>query len=462
MINIKKCLLGILFSASLVSVQYGAHAEAAKDLDQLLRLIKQGKVEEAKENAAREQRFKTEKNEQAKMLADAQKTLKQEEDRSAQLEATFEENEQKTAELQEALNKRLGSLKELFGVLQQVAGDTKSQFQNSIVSAQFSNRGQFLDALAKKMGTSSQLASIEEMERLWFELQREMTESGKIVKFNHAIVDQTGVEKQADVIRVGSFNLVADGKYLRYSSETGRISELARQPSSRFTSTAEELSKASGPGWVQFGIDPSRGTLIEALVKEPDLEERFHFGGIVGYIIAFVGAISLLIALEKILTLFFTRTKVKAQMKSSTANTNNPLGRVLAVAEKNKTTDPDVLELKLAEAIIKERPRLERFIPLLKIIAVAAPLLGLLGTVIGMILTFQSITLFGTGDPKLMAGGISQALITTVLGLLVAIPTVFLHSITHGMAKGILQILEEQSAGLIAQRMEEESNVRAA
>lgn len=462
MITIKKCLVTILFTTTLFTLQNAAHAEVAKDLDQLLRLIKQGKVAEAKENTAREQRFKAAKNDQAKLLAEAKNTLKQEEDRSAKLEANFEENEQKTAELQEALNKRLGSLKELFGVLQQVAGDTNSQFQNSIISAQYPNRGEFLENLAKKMGTSSQLASIEEMERLWFELQREMTESGKIVKFNETIIDHTGVDKQTDVIRVGSFNLVADGKYLRYSNETNRIAELVRQPPYRFTETADELSYASGPDWVQFGIDPSRGTLIEALVKEPDMVERIHFGGIVGYIIIGVGALSLLLALEKILTLFLTRTKVKAQIKSTTINTNNPLGRVLAVREKNKKMDPEALELKLAEAIIKERPKLERFIPLLKIIAVAAPLLGLLGTVIGMILTFQSITLFGTGDPKLMAGGISQALITTVLGLLVAIPTVFLHSITHGMSKGILQILEEQSAGLIAQRMEEESNVRAA
>ena len=437
-------------------------AAPAQSMDQLLNLIKEGRVSEAKENKAREARFNAEKGNQAKILAEAKQTRAKEEARSSELESTFEKNELETAALQDALNKRLGSLKELFGVLQQVAGDTTGQFQTSIISSQYENREEFLTKLAKKMGTSSELASIEEIERLWFELQREMTESGNVVRYNHSIIAATGEQKNAEVIRVGTFNLVSDGKYLKYDSETGKVAELIRQPSDRFVETAVALTKAAPNQLVEFGLDPSRGTLLSALIKEPNLSERVEQGGLVGYIIVGVGIISWLLALERIISLTITRAKVRAQSKSKTISPKNPLGRVLTVYQNNPKLDPDTLELKLAEAIIKEKPSLERFIPLLKIIAVAAPLLGLLGTVIGMIVTFQSITLFGTGDPKLMAGGISQALVTTVLGLLVALPTIFFHSINNSIAKNVLHILEEQSAGLIAERMEQEHDLRTA
>lgn len=437
-------------------------AEPAANLEQLLDMVRQGKVAEIKEHKAREARFVKEKSNQQQLLAEAKQALAAAEKRSEQLETKFEANEQEIVTLQDALDKRLGSLKELFGVLQQVAGDTTSQFETSITSAQFENRGKFLTELAQKMGTSSQLASIEEIERLWFELQREKTESGNVVKFAHPVVSASGEQQQAEVIRVGTFNLVADGRYLKYDSDTGKVAELVRQPSGRFVSTAETLTNTPPGQLVEFGLDPSRGTLLSALIKEPNVRERVEQGGLVGYIIVGVGIVSLLLALERIISLTLTRAKVRAQAKSDKISESNPLGRVLSVHEKTPKMDPDTLELKLAEAIIKEKPKLERFIPLLKIIAVAATLLGLLGTVIGMIVTFQSITLFGTGDPKLMAGGISQALITTVLGLLVALPTLFFHSIANSIAKNVLHILEEQSAGLIAERMEHEHDVRTA
>lgn len=428
----------------------------AQNLDQLLNMVKQGRTAEAKENSAREARFRAEKSNQAKILAEAKSDLAKEEQRSAGLESKFSANEEETTKLQASLDERLGSLKELFGVLQQVAGDTNGQFETSIISSQFENRGEFLTRLAKKMGTSSELASIEEIERLWFELQREMTESGNVVKYNRPVINAAGEETEAEVIRVGTFNLVSGGNYLKYDSETGKVAELIRQPSTRFTETAQALTQAAPGQLVEFGLDPSRGTLLSALIKEPNPRERVEQGGLVGYIIIGVGLISLLLALERIVTLSITRAKVRAQAKSDKVTQSNPLGRVLTVYQNNPNLDPDTLELKLAEAIIKEKPRLERFIPLLKIIAVAAPLLGLLGTVIGMIVTFQSITLFGTGDPKLMAGGISQALVTTVLGLLVALPTIFFHSVSNSIAKSVLHILQEQSAGLIAERMEAE------
>ena len=126
----------------------------------------------------------------------------------------------------------------------------------------------------------------------------------------------------------------------------------------------------------------------------------------------------------------------------------------MAAYEQFKSVDRETLELKLAEAIAQETPSLQRFLALLKIIGVVAPLLGLLGTVTGMINTFQAITLFGTGDPKMMAGGISQALVTTVLGLVVAIPIVLLHTLVSSRSKRIAQVIEERAIGVMAEHSE--------
>jgi biopolymer transport protein ExbB len=120
--------------------------------------------------------------------------------------------------------------------------------------------------------------------------------------------------------------------------------------------------------------------------------------------------------------------------------------------------DPETLELKMAEAVLSETPKLESGLTLLKIIAAVAPLMGLLGTVTGMIITFQAITIFGAGDPKAMAGGISSALVTTVLGLLVAIPTVLLHTVVNGRSQRIIHVLNEQATGIVAEHSERAHN----
>jgi biopolymer transport protein ExbB len=206
-----------------------------------------------------------------------------------------------------------------------------------------------------------------------------------------------------------------------------------------------------------FGVDPTGptgGSYLAALIDSPTLTERWHQGGVVGYVISAVGVLAMLIAFWRLVVLSIEDMKVNAQLKSTKANTNNSLGRVLKVHEDNPSMDSETLELKLSEAILKETPRLENSLNLLKIIAAVAPLLGLLGTVTGMIITFQAITIFGAGDPKAMAGGISGALVTTVLGLVVAIPTVLLHTFVSGRAKKIIHVLDQQTTGIIAEHTE--------
>ena len=444
----------------------------ANSLEELLRNVEQRRVVESRDHAARERRFRQEKDQQAKLLADAKAERTREEQRSDRLETAYEENEVKLGDLTEQLDKRLGSLRELFGVLQQVAGDTRGNFASSIVSAELGPRDEFLTELAAKMGTASQLASIEEMEQLWYELQREMTESGKVTQFPGTVTLLNGETRNTDITRVGSFALVADGEYLKFDFNNGDIIELPRQPSGRYLSTVSNLESASPGEIVEFGVDPTRGSLLELLVQADTWGDRIGTpmggiskgecylpfcdgqGGTVGAVIIMVGIVGVLIAVWKLIQLFLVGSAVSRQKKSDTPDTGNPLGRVLKVYDDNRNVDVETLELKLGEAILTETPKITSGISLVQVISIVAPLLGLLGTVTGMILTFQAITLFGTGDPKTMAGGISQALVTTVLGLVVAIPTTLLHAIVNTRARSVVHTLEEQSAGIIADHAE--------
>jgi biopolymer transport protein ExbB len=432
-------------------------AQDAKSLDELLGFVKQGQISEAKENRAREQRFQQAKADQARLLQEAEAERTRQEKLSAQLEDKFNQNELMVAEVQKQLKERLGTLAELFGHLTSAAGDLATNMEFSLVSSQFPGREDFLNELIGKMSGSSQLPSIEEIERVWYELQREMTESGKVVSFTSELARPNGDKVQQKVVRIGSFNVVSeDGRYLQFVPSKGTLEELARQPSGPYIGWAKGLAAASS-GMHKFGVDPtgpSGGGFLAALINSPTLEERWHQGGYIGYAISAVGAFAFLLAIWRLVVLTGVGAKVSSQLKNDKANTNNPLGRVLKIHEDNPTMDTETLELKLSEGILKETPSLENGLTLLKIISAVAPLMGLLGTVTGMIITFQAITIFGAGDPKAMAGGISGALVTTVLGLLVAIPTVLLHTIVNGRAQRIIHVLNEQTTGIIAEHTE--------
>ncbi len=422
---------------------------AAQTLMQLLEATRHARAAEQAENRKREAEFLRNRTQQAKLLADAQAAKKAEEERSDLLLKSFEENDKQLSELEEALALKIGQLGEMFGVVRQVAGDLGGIVEGSYVSAQpdVGDRSAFL----AELGRSKELPSIEKLERLWFELQREMTEGGRIVRFEAPVINPDGTESRREVVRIGAFNAVGDGAYLIYPPDTNQLTELERQPPRRFLSMADDLQGAdTGP--VRMAIDPARGALLSVLVQSPSLMERIRQGGGVGYVIMFLGLMGLVLAVERFLVLSGVGKKMEAQRTAANASDDNPLGRVLQAYHKDPEADLETLESRLDEAIIKETPALEKRLSALKILAAVAPLLGLLGTVIGMIVTFQAITLFGTGDPKLMAGGISTALMTTVQGLVVAIPMVFLHSVLAARSKALVQILEEESAGLVAQR----------
>ena len=451
----KQIRIGAL-AALMVALGAPANAqqsEQATTLDELLQRVEQGRISETRENRQRENQFRQQQAEQERLLAEARAEQRRLEQRSDQLETTFEENEVRIADLTETLTRRLGSLKELFGVLQQSSGDATGLFKASLISSQYPGRDEEMTALAKKAGTSTTLPSIAEIEGLWSALLREMTESGKVVRYRAPVVSTDGTEETMEVIRVGSFNAIIDGKYLRWEDDPPQLEELQRQPVGRHRSTTSDVADAE-EGFVAFSLDPSMGQILSLLVQSPSFVERIQQGAEVGYIIIALGIFALLLAFERLFVLSGISRRVNAQVGNPIPDPGNPLGRVMSAYEAHKNDDMETIELKLGEAILKETPKLQRFLTLLKIIAVVAPLLGLLGTVTGMIQTFQAITLFGTGDPKIMAGGISQALITTVLGLTVAIPTVLLHTIVSGRSKSVSQILEQEAVGIIAEHSE--------
>ena len=430
---------------------YQIRAEEVKNLDQLLNKVREERILRKKKLSQRERRFIEEKNARKKLLNREEAMLRRLEKISAQLQKDFEKNEKELEMQEKNLNLAKGVLGEMFGVVKQTAGDFKGQFQNSVISADYPGRDKFMEQLAQE----KKLADLKDLERLWFEIQREMTESGKVVSFSAPVVTAKGHKKEQTVYRIGAFNLVSGGKYLSYQSSTGQIVELPRQPRGKFLSMIEELESTSKKEILPFGLDPSRGTILGMLVQAPSIGERLDQGGIIGYIILCLLGVGIIIGGERIYILNREKKKMEKQLNDSeNIDASSSVGQLVQVFEEYKGKDVETLEIKLGETILKTSFRLGRGIPTIKILSAVAPLLGLLGTVTGMISTFQSITLFGTGDPKLMAGGISTALVTTALGLVCAIPLILLHNFVSSRSKNLIQVLEEQTVGLLAQKNE--------
>ena len=459
------CKLLPLFVISLLVFPVYAE-EAAEDEfkdpsspEELLELVQKGQFADTQEQRDRERQFRNEKNKQAKLLADAKAERARLEREAARLEVKFEANEALLVVAEAQLKERLGSLNEIFGHLAGLATESRNIFEQSISSAQFGKeREEFLTKLAVKMGQGVTLASIPELERLWFELQREINATGEVVKFTTDVIALDGTVESREVVRVGVFNAVSDGNYLTYASTRGMYEELPSQPARRYTSTTSDVLDAEAFP-VQFAVDPTGpqgGSYLASLIAMPGWGERTQQGGIVGYIILYVlGLGGLGLFGWRLYSLMGIRSLIDSQLAASTLSTDNPLGRVLKVAEDNPKADTETIELKMAEQILNERPPIEKLNWLIKLISIVAPLMGLFGTIIGMIITFQMITLFGTGDPKTMAEGISIALVTTWLGLAVAIPMTFMSAIVSNFSKGILETIEEQAIGMAAERSEQ-------
>lgn len=443
---------GLIALSSVAFISAPAFAQEATSLEQLSQMVRDASIADTAESRERIAAFERQQQQQQSMLNAANAERDREERRSEELKRVFDQNELVIADKQQQLTERLGTLRELFGHLTGFIGDVREGIDTSIVSAQYPGRTEFMEEMVAQMASQTELPSIDNINRVWSETLDQIIEGGKVVQFTTAV----GEEPAREVVRVGNYNLVSNGEYLSYDPTTGRISVLPSQPKA-FQASANDLQN-SPEAINSFGIDPTGptgGSFLGALVGMPSWGERLSTqGGLVGYVLMGLLSIAVLIAIAKFIQLTLVSGKIRAQLKSGTANSNNPLGRILAVHEASPNVDTETLELKLNEAILKERPGIEAWLNALKIIAAVGPLLGLLGTVTGMILTFQGIALYGAGDVGGMAGGISQALITTVWGLIVAIPTILLHTLVNSQAMRIIHILDEQAAGIVAEKAE--------
>lgn len=436
-------------SCALLTLCAIAMPAQANKLDDLLQKVNAAQQQNSDKNVLRKDDFMGDLTHWQEKLTSAQARLNLAKTQAGEKGALFEGNEKTLTSLDSELDLAKGNLGELFGVVRQISGEFAGSIKGSVISAQYPQRDDFIDSLAER----KVLPSISELERLWFVMQQEMTASSKVARFNTKVLDTAGVASEKEVTRVGAFNLIADQQYMVINPESQLLQPLSRSVPGNVQRTLDNW--LDGSAQVKpFYFDPAKGNLLTVLSHTPTWTERIKQGGSIGYLIIGILLFGLLIAAVRFITLGKESIKIKQQLKQLKANPNNALGRIFAIYQSNRNQSTQVLELKLEEALLREVPRLERGSSVLKILAAIAPMMGLLGTVTGMIGTFQSITLFGTGDPKLMAGGISMALITTVMGLVAALPLLLIHSLLHSRAGSLINIIELQSAGLIAQQAE--------
>jgi biopolymer transport protein ExbB len=426
------------------------------NLEQLLQSVRTQQRQQQERNAAREQRFLRDKQQQQAMLEQSRREFESNKNENQPLLAVTDANALEIKRLQAQLQDVVQDMGDLASTFREFSGDFSAVLQDSMITAQLPQRREQLQALA----SATTHPSIDEIQALWLLLQEEMTESARIAAFDGVVVQVDGSASARSVLRVGPFSAYSEGDFLRFVPETGELLVLSRQPAARFRDAARDF--AAQPGTVSpITVDPSRGNLLGMLSYTPSLRERIDQGGAIGLIIIALGTLGLLMACWRLLYLGMVYFRIRHQLQNlQVPSVSNPLGRVLRSVQGVDLHDDELLQLKLDEAVLAEMPALERGNGVIKLLAATSPLLGLLGTVTGMILTFQAISLFGTGDPKLMAGGISQALVTTVLGLVVAIPLLFSHSIIAYLSRSMIQRLDEQCAGVLARSAEQQERAR--
>lgn len=422
-------------------------APVITDLDLLVESVKNTASIRAKEDKTRLTKFLSDKNRQQYLLNQMKANLKKEEVRSVRLTDEYEANDKKLSELEEQLTLKLGSFGELFGIVRQTAGESKGQFMLSLTNIEFPERIEFLGDLAERK--SLDLPTTEELERLWYEILNELNQSGKVKSYNTDILSKSGELVNEDVLRIGVFNSVSNGNYLNLVSEQNSLEFLAKQPDGSIKRAAKRLQNKD-VSYREVFIDPTRGSLLTKLIDRAGFFERINQGGFVGYIILIILALGSVMGIIQFQFLYKESKSIENELQSGDFSNDSILGKLHNIFSSHAGDNPEELEAQLEDVLAKATPPLEKNLSIIKLLAAVAPLLGLLGTVVGMIETFQAITLFGTGDPKLMAGGISQALVTTMLGLIAAVPLLFIHNLLDSRSRSISQIYEEQAIGYVA------------
>ncbi|MGF1851429.1 MotA/TolQ/ExbB proton channel family protein [Vibrio gigantis] len=431
----------------ITSISFSAFS-ASDTTAQLVNKAKSESRTQASHNVVREADFK--KTEQELKAIKAQLEAKRTSIQGATdvLTQTFSDNENKLARLEEKLRLETGSLGELFGVVRQNAKELGAELSSTVNSV---DRAEYTATVDQIIDAKS-LPSMPQLTGLWMSMVEQIQASSELSKSQIAFINGEGNTQTVDAYRLGSIGLVTDQGYVSWNTQREDAIAYLKQPSNG--PTLASLSTLANGDVSNVVVDPSRGFMLEQLALTPSLTDRLQAGGVVGKVILGLLAIGLIIALVRGISLAIARQKIRAQLKNPEQAGDNPLGRVLAVYNKEQNQTVEALELRLLEAVVDEQTHLEKGLSMLKLLAALAPMLGLLGTVTGMIETFQVITQFGNGDPKVMAGGISMALVTTVLGLVAAMPLLLAHNILSTQAENIRNILEKQGIGLVAEQAE--------
>ena len=434
-------VLVLLVSAPAFGQAPSAEPGPPATLDELLERVERSGEQQQRRAAERERAFLAARDRQAELLADIRARREAAEALADRLQVEFEQGEAALAELEGRRQDEAGDLNELFSYVRQAAGDALALVESSPVSAQQPDRGEALARLAD----ATSVPSIDDLRGLWQTLLGEMVANGRIERFTAPVIAESGSLEPRDVVRIGAFTTLSAGGYLRFLTESQQLLALPRQPEGvRGASLARFL--AGEDDLAVVAVDPSRGTILGTVIDAPNLEDRVRQGGVIGVVILVLGLLGLIVAALRFVRLQLARRRLRDD-GSKGSGFRHDLRRL---AERHGG-DRDALATRLDEFVTNAGRKLRWGLATLAIFAAVAPLLGLLGTVTGMIETFQVITLFGAGDPRLMSDGISQALVTTQLGLAVAIPLLLLHSMLQSQANGIVALLDEESANLYAE-----------
>ncbi|EGR4409531.1 MotA/TolQ/ExbB proton channel family protein [Vibrio cholerae] len=425
-----------------------AFASVANASNSLVQQATQEKAQQQQHNQQREAGFVQTAQElqaaKAELLAERNRLQKE----ADQLSSQFSDNENTLARLEETLRLETGSLGEMFGVVRQNAKELQSELDQSVTGVEPRAHQQSIDDVV----AAKTLPSMAQLRGLWQAMSEEIRASGQVQTTEIQWLNGQGETQTVPALRLGSLGLISEQGYVKWDNARQQALSYQQLPSD--FPTFSHIRTLIGGDVVTMKVDPSRGVLLEQLALTPTLSQRLQAGGVIGNVILVLLGVGLIIALYRGAILATLRQKIKAQLKNPEQPGNNPLGRILAVYNKEQQRSVEALELRLLEAVVDEQNHLETGLSMLKLLAALAPMLGLLGTVTGMIETFQVITQFGNGDPKVMAGGISMALVTTVEGLIAAIPLLLGHNILSAQAEAIRNILEKQGIGLVAQQAE--------
>ena len=454
-----------LFGSALLLTAVPASAQISS-VNGVLDSIRQNAAQIERDNRQRIAAFQAEASSQQAKLDEARRELAQLERQASVVRQSFAGNKRRIASLKDDLNSAQGEFREVFGLARQKAGEYKAVLDDSLITSEYPTRTAVLSRISK----SEALPSTEDLNSVWGIMIEEIKAQRQVKTYPAAVanIDDGAVQQ---VTRVGPFAVfTADGsEFLSYNAPGGEAGEdapllakLPKQPGGQISSAAKSVAGAGAGTVVLAPLDPTRGDLLKSFERIPKFEERYGNplkfkqgdGGPVGLIIQWILILGVVFGLLNLIRLFLAKMAVNGQKRKAQASKSNALGRIMQAYEGSKDRDSEVVELKLDEAILRESPKFEFGLTILKLLAGIAPLLGLLGTVTGMIQTFQAMMIYGTGDPQLMAGGISEALITTMLGLVAAIPLLVLHSFNSSLSRSIQGTLEEQSAGIVARHVE--------